>query len=213
MPIKVIVADDHPIIFEGVKAMLQKENNIEVCEFVAEIQDLPFHIKTYQPDLLLCDVNFHGRNALQEISFFKTLCPKMKILIFSSYDTDSVLREALAVGVNGFLLKNTTKEEFLHAVSVVMNEEFYLSPFIKKFTNYSEESKIIDVFQQKIKLSEREKEIIRYIVKGLENEAIAEQLFISLHTVRTHRKNIFHKLNIHSATELTKLVLTQHILD
>ncbi|MFZ4545586.1 MAG: LuxR C-terminal-related transcriptional regulator [Saprospiraceae bacterium] len=211
--VKIIVADDHPIIFEGIRAMVQDEQNIQICDFVEQLHLISDSLQKHQPDLLLLDINFNGKSSLSEIAAFRANHPNLKIMMFSSYDNDSVLRESMKLGVNGFLNKHISREGFVRAVKSVMEKGLYFSPLFKLNNPESTEDKIeIDFFDELRKLSDREKTIIRYIVRGFENVTIAENLFISLHTVRTHRRNIFNKLKIHSATELTKLVMSSRIL-
>lgn len=210
--IKIIVADDHPIIFEGIKSMVSDEANIKICDCVENLNLLDASIAYHLPDLLILDLNFAGKYSILKVPELKKICHTMKIIIFSSYDNDSVLREAVHYDVDGFVLKNTSKEEFVHAILTVMEGKTFFSKKIKRFKNYHQNTQITDFFDDTIKLSEREKEITRLVIDGLDSDSIAKQLHLSLHTVKTHRKNIFNKLHIHSVAELIKLVYSKNLL-
>jgi DNA-binding NarL/FixJ family response regulator len=158
-------------------------------------------------DILILDLNIRGENAIKYIERIKHTQPNLKIVIFSSYNKSSLVRGAFEQNVDGYLLKDTEKEELLNAFYSVLDGKVFIgSRVVIPKEGISTQSEFGDVFVKKAILSKREVEIMQLITKGLENQVIAEKLFISIHTVQSHRKSIFKKMNVHSVIELVKLI-------
>jgi DNA-binding NarL/FixJ family response regulator len=205
---KILVFDDHPIVIEGLKQLLVSEDSFEVTKGVASFEKL-YSSLNQEIDILLFDINIKGQNSLSQIKDIKALKKDLKILIFSSYNTPSIVKKAFKEPINGFILKNIRRTELLEALHTVAEGKTYIGKNIalpKAFNRAIEKpSEFNDNFIKLSKLTLREREITSLIVKGLNNQSIAEQLHISSHTVKVHRKNIFKKLEINSAGALIKL--------
>ena len=201
MPKKIIIIDDHPLIMEGVKLLLANNENFKIVETISSWEKAWITLKT-QFDILILDLNIRGENSIKHIERIKHLQPNLKIIIFSSF-----VRKAFEQKVDGYLLKDTEKEELLNAFHTVLDGNIFIGSRVaipKK--GIPKRNEFDDIFIKKATLSKREKEIMALIIEGLENQEIAEKLFISIHTVQSHRKNIFKKMNVHSVTELIKLI-------
>ena len=206
MPKKIIIIDDHPLIMEGVKLLLANNENFKIVETISSWEKAWITLKT-QFDILILDLNIRGENSIKHIERIKHLQPNLKIIIFSSYNKPSFVRKAFEQKVDGYLLKDTEKEELLNAFHTVLDGNIFIGSRVaipKK--GIPKRNEFDDIFIKKATLSKREKEIMALIIEGLENQEIAEKLFISIHTVQSHRKNIFKKMNVHSVTELIKLI-------
>jgi len=206
---KIIILDDHPLIMKGVKQLLEDNSRFEVSCMVTSFEalmsalDAPF-------DILMLDLNIKGKSSLEWVVEIKAKQPTLKVLVFSSYNTPSTVKKAFQQKIAGYILKDVDHGELLKALEAVIAEQSYSDP--RLLVNRQEpppkiHRDFVDDFIRKAALTKREEEIMFAIVEGLENQDIAERLFISPHTVQTHRKRLFKKLNVHSAAELVKFVL------
>jgi DNA-binding NarL/FixJ family response regulator len=202
MPLKIVIAEDHPIVIDGIKLLFHQSLDYEVVGEANTEKEIISVCQNLQPDFLVLDLNLGGKNSIDLIEEIKNRFPKLKILIFSSYQTSVLIKKALSLGVEGYLLKDATKNDWLEALSNISEGKIYLSKSIRHF--HQETAFDSDNFSQITTLSEQEKRVIRLIINGLEEKDIAENLFISKHTVHTHKKNILRKLNLHTNAELVK---------
>ncbi len=206
MKYRIIIIDDHPLIIEGVKQLFADSEVFEITEAVKDWKEL-WEALIIPFDILILDLNIKGENSIKYIKEIKKRQPNLKILVFSSYNKPSLVRKVFEQKVDGYLLKDTEKEELSNAFYTILGGKKFIGSRVAIPKNrIVRENEFDDVFIKKAILSKREKEIMQLIVDGLENQAIAEKLFISLHTVQTHRKHIFKKMDVHSVTELIKLV-------
>jgi DNA-binding NarL/FixJ family response regulator len=153
--------------------------------------------------VLILDLNFDGKSSLDLVPELRSRFTGMKILVFSAYHSTGLVKKALEAGVHGYLLKDASKTEWTEALSMLIQGKTYLSRHISGVAFKLDEFQNSD-FQQLSNLSEREKNIIQLIADGLMEDKIAETLFISKHTVHTHKKNIFRKLQLHTNADLVK---------
>jgi DNA-binding NarL/FixJ family response regulator len=206
MPKRIIIIDDHPLIIEGVKLLLANSEDFEVVKSVGSWDKL-WTALDENYDILILDLNIRGENSIKHIERIKHTQPNLKILVFSSYNKPSLVRKAFEQNVDGYLLKDTEKSELLNAFYTVLDGKIFIGSRVaipKK--GIPVRSEFDDVFVKKSTLSKRELEVMELIIKGFENQAIAAKLCVSIHTVQSHRKSLFKKMEVHSATELIKLI-------
>lgn len=203
-PVDILVVDDHKIVHEGIVSMLNDQDlvgNIDYCPSLASLKTT-LRVKHY--DLLILDINLAGENALDAIDEINFLVPNVKIIALTSYDNQRLVQQAKDLDIDGYLLKNTTKKLFISTIWEVLNGKKYFHS--SKSAPADEFSQSLDSFANKSTLSKREQELVGYLTSGLNESEIAEKLFISRHTVRTHKKNIFKKLNVHGVMGLIRLM-------
>jgi len=190
--IKILAVDDHPIVIGGLKLSLQDAKDIEFVGEAYSEAELYTKLQQCSPDIIILDLNIKGDNSLNYLDKIYKIKPRIKIIIFSSYNTSSLIQSALKNKVHGYVLKDTPKDELIQAIYKINAGEKYIPPSLKNFDSeiINSSNNLIDDFLKKNNLSQRELEVIRLIVKGLTSEDIATQLFISKHTVQSHRKNI-----------------------
>lgn len=214
--IRLVVADDHPVVLEGMRMLFGQLAGYEVVGEATTLKEVMSVCEAQQPDLLILDLNFGGKNGLDCLSELKTRFTALKILIFSSYNVPGMLRKALEQGVNGYLLKDATKAEWAEALSVVLSGRPYISKQALKYGGteiFSAEPAFShDMFGRIALLSEQEKKIISLIVRGFIESQIAEALFISKHTVHSHKKNILRKLELHTNADIVKFAYENHLI-
>jgi len=197
---RIIIADNQTLVREGIRSLLTGEPDFEIVGEVEKGSDLIASMKTLQPDIIIIDHQLPGYFSIEDIGAIYENDTHANVLVVSSSQTRSDILKALDYGVNNYILKLCGKEEFLSALyATARNEKFFCG-------------KVIDVILDKQfpkpdncdgrNLSPREVEIVKLITSGLTNQSIAEKLFISAHTVGTHRKNIMRKLELNKSSEL-----------
>lgn len=204
-PYKLLIADDHQVIINGLTEMLAKEEIIEICGTVLKVEDLNSMLHFKRPDLLLLDVNMQENNTLKNIPEILSLFPELKIIVFTSYDCPTFRRESARLGV-AFLTKESNKQQILKTISQVFNGEDK-STIADITYNNNNEFAVKDKFLIYEILSKREIEILTLVAQGHTSQQISEHLFISKHTVKWHRKNIIAKLNFKSVGEMVRFAL------
>ncbi len=202
--VKILIADDHQIVIDGLKLVLSSQENFEVAgEASNGVEVLDFLAKT-RVDIVVLDINMPEMDGIKCAKKVKELYPKTKVIILTMYAQKSFVEEIIKIGIDGCLLKNNTGKELSDAIARVHSGKSYYDQ-IQNFSK--DESKT-----KEYPLSDREIEIIRKLSDGLTSSQISEALFISLHTVKTHRKNILRKLDLHSSSELIQYALNNGII-
>jgi DNA-binding NarL/FixJ family response regulator len=205
-PMKILLVDDHQILMDGVKGLLEKEQLGEISQAGSAEQALEF-LKTDKPDLLITDFNMPGMDGLTLIHTVKRIGPEIKIIVLSMHDEVHLVKEILKSGINGYVLKKDTQRELLRAVREVQEGRVFLSNDINKLLIVNlqnpDEGKL---------LTDREREIVKLIAREYSNKQIAEELFISERTVETHRKNIFRKTGTNSLVGLIKFAYANNLI-
>ncbi|WP_298355437.1 response regulator transcription factor [Runella sp.] len=194
---RIVVADDHPVVLGGLRMMFENSAGYELIGEASSLKETLTVCETLRPDVLILDLNFDGKSSLDLVPELRSRFTALKILVFSAYYSTGLVKKALEAGVQGYLLKDASKTEWTEALSRLVQGKTYLSKHISGVAFKLDEFQNSD-FNQLTNLSEREKNIIQLIANGLMEDKIAETLFISKHTVHTHKKNIFKKLQLHT---------------
>lgn len=193
--IKIIVADDHHILLDGLSALLQKQKGIEIVGLFDNGSDVYEALSRLEVDVALLDINMPGINGRDLTLKIKKDFPKVAVIILSMYDDAGHILELIDAGASGYLLKNVTDKELLEAIKAVAEGKTYHSDEVtEKITSFvlHTQKKSEDVNEPK--LTKREVEILRLIAQEYSNAQIAKTLFISERTVEAHRKNMLRKV-------------------
>ncbi|MFT3935253.1 MAG: response regulator transcription factor [Chitinophagaceae bacterium] len=205
--IKVFIIDDHQVVTEGICALLQNESGIEWMGSCKKPSDLLLLLKKDQPDVLLMDINLPEINGLDLCEQVKKLYPAIHILALSTSDEASTINRMLHNGASGYLLKDANKKEILTAIQEVVKG--------RQFMNYSV-AEIIKADKVKANslplLTKREREILALIAEGLTNPEIATQLFVTVTTVDSHRKNMLTKFGAKNTAALIKIAIVNKLI-
>lgn len=202
-PKNVIICEDHQIVTDGLKSIINSFSDFRVTETVANYGQLQIALVENVPDILLLDLNLPDKNGIEilEEPFIKSLT--FKVIVLTMYNKKSIIKKVVNVGAHGFLLKNCSSEDLLVALQhVTSSTGFYYGQGVKKIKRQHEHSLENDGFYKRLQLTARELEIVRCLCDGKKVPDIAESMFISPLTVETHKKNIYKKLGVHSTAKL-----------
>lgn len=202
--INVLVVDDHPVVREGLSAMLVTQQDMLVVAEAGSGLEAESMAHDHRPDVILMDLNLPDMDGSEVIERIKEKWPEARVLVLTSYDTDDRVLRAVRAGAQGYLLKGTPKEELFHAVRTIYQGGSLLGPGVAAKL-LGQVYSLADPEQQAAsKLTEREMAILRLVANGLRNKEIASQLSISERTVKFHINVIFQKLDAGSRTEAVK---------
>lgn len=201
--IKIIIADDHTLFINGLQLLIKEEPGIEVIDIVHNGKELLDILDKKKPDIILLDINMPVINGLDSIKYIKQEYPDIKIIVLSTYSEDHLIEKARNLGANGYLLKNSNKDELLETIRLVNNNHTSF-PYKEPKTRNAFAAQ--DDFLKQFNLTKREAEIIQLLKAGMTNQQISDKLFLSIYTIETHRKNIMQKLNLNKPSSLMKFI-------
>jgi len=217
MNIRVVLADDHPVVRAGVKTFLEKEPDLQVVGEIAlgsEVETLTSH---WQPDVLVLDVNMPGLDPVAATRRLKEQVPTLRILVLTAYDDDAYVTGLLAAGAMGYLLKEEALETLVAAIRAVARGESWLSQRIDGRLARRAVARVegaeADEHIRSEPLTSREREVLHLLALGLSNDEIAGRLVISRRTVQNHVSNIYSKLGLASRAEAVLYAIRHGIAD
>lgn len=202
MPITIGIADDHLLVIQGIRAMLDK-SNFKIIFSANNGRELLENLESIQPDILLLDIQMPDQSGIELCREIRQRFPEVRVIALTNMDESHYVKQMIRNGARGYLLKNTDQTSMINAVEEVMMGNQYLDKQVQQ-------SLMDEVLlgkksaSQQATLTKRELEILGLIAKEYSNTEIAEKLFISLRTVETHRLNISHKLNAKNLVTLVK---------
>jgi two-component system response regulator NreC len=212
---KIMIADDHQIVREGLKQLLNDQEDMEVVGEAQDGRETLLKAKSLRPDVLLLDVTMPKLNGLEAIGLIKEAVPDVRIVVFSMHKKEAYARQALAAGALGYVLKASPSSEIPAAIRAVFSREYFLSHEIN--------AEIIDAYLETRKtsapvhrydlLSEREQQVFRLVVEGNSTKEIADILCVSPKTVEKHRSNFMKKLGVNDLVGMVKYAIKINIID
>lgn len=205
MPIRVLVADDHTLVREGLCALLAGDDSIKVVAEAQDGVDALNKCRDCKPDIAVLDIAMPKLNGLLAARRIRSDFPEVKVLVLSMYSEEEYVTEALRAGASGFIMKDAAASELISALKTVSRGERFLSPTVswKLVKKYVVDGRHVEV-KEKEKLSIREKEILQLIAEGYTSSEIASMLKLSVKTVQAHRSRLMEKLDIHTIAGLTR---------
>jgi NarL family two-component system response regulator LiaR len=212
--IKVIIADDHALFREGTLSIINHEKDMEVVGEASDGDETIKLVSKLQPQVVLMDIAMPRVNGIEATRLIKADFPATAVLILTAYDNDQYISALLEAGAAGYLLKNVSGADLVNAIRAVYAGEAILHPAIAKkvFSRLGSSGRETDTSKQLDELSEREMEILKLAAKGMSNQDIAAQLYLSRRTIQAHLANIFRKLDVGSRTEAVLLALKKNWL-
>jgi DNA-binding NarL/FixJ family response regulator len=211
--IKIIIADDHHLVREGLRSILEHDPDFQIIGEASNGREVVALTKKICPDIILMDVSMPQLNGLEATRQIQRDCPEIKILALSVSEDEEIIRQMLAAGAMGYLTKYANSKELSKAIHTVYNGEMALSPAITRLV-VEDYLRWADIEQNKPdKLTPREREVLQLIAEGHRNREIADILKISIKTVQAHRSNLMQKLDLHSQGELIKYAIQKKIIN
>jgi DNA-binding NarL/FixJ family response regulator len=213
MTVSIFLADDHQVVRQGVRSLLEAQPNFTVVGEGDDGLDTLAQVERLKPDVLLLDLMLPGLNGLEVARQVQQRSPKTRVLILSMHENEAYVLQALRNGAAGYVLKQSSAATLIQAVTEVSQGRRFLSPSLS--------DRVIEAYMQKAEptsfdlydtLTSREREVLQLAAEGHSNPEIAERLFISCRTVETHRANLLRKLDLHSQTDLIRYALRKGIL-
>ena len=206
-PIRVLLADDHPVVRRGIAACLRQRPGLEVVGEAADGQEALRKARELSPDIVLMDIDLPKLNGLAVTEMLRKELPKIKVLILSMHSNTEYVVRIIQSGARGFVLKEAPAEELVRAIEMVNAGEAYFSPDVARVA-LNKFVQGVGTSPETPVLTNREREVLMLIADGLSNKEIACQLDVGVRTVETHRERIMRKLDIHSVAGLTKYAIT-----
>jgi DNA-binding NarL/FixJ family response regulator len=206
--LRVFLADDHAVVREGLKALVNAQAGMLVIGEAADGQSALDAARELQPDVVVMDISMPGLSGAKATEQLKQACPRVKVLALTVHEDKSYLRQLLEAGASGYVLKRAAAEELVHAIRTVAAGGLYLDPSLA--------GKVVGSFIRKpgakealpgTGLSEREEEVIRLIAQGYSNKEIAARLALSVKTVETYKARSLEKLGLRGRTDLVRYAL------
>ncbi len=204
---RIVIVDDHPMMRDGLSMRISAQSDMEVCGEAATENEALEVVKQVSPDLVIIDIMLKSGNGIELVKRIKSLNPSIKMLVVSAYQESLYAERALRAGAMGYLNKQESNEKVIDAIRTVMKGERFASDELTQrlvaqaLGNRSEQQ---DPLEQ---LTDRELDVFRLIGAGVTTGAIAEKLFLSTHTIDTHRENIKRKLGAKNGAELSRLAI------
>jgi two-component system response regulator NreC len=213
MAVSVMLADDHQVVLEGLKAMLATEPDLQVIGEAHDGLEVGPLVEKLRPEVLVLDLMMPGLNGLEVTRQLRTRVPATKIVILSMHANEAYVVEALRNGASGYVLKQSPGRELVRAIREVMDGRRYLSPPLsdEQLSRYEQQSKASS-FDPYETLSAREREVLQLAAEGLTNAEIGKRLDIGKRTVETHRANLIRKLNLKTHAELVRYALKRGLI-
>lgn len=213
--IRLLVADDHKIFRQGIKKLLEEQNDLQVVGEAADGREAVKKAEELKPDIILMDVAMADLNGLQATRLIKKVLPDAKILMLTMHKNEEYVLQSFQAGASGYVLKEGAVEELVTAIHSVYGDKSFLSPTISKT--------VVDAYLRKMEtgkmetpfdlLTDREREVLQMIAEGYTNREVAKSLYISVKTVEAHRAHIMQKLDIHEVARLVKYAIQKGLVD
>ncbi len=207
--IRLIITDDHPVIRNGIKAILKEVNDIQIVEEVSDGEELIQKLESLEADIILMDINMPNMNGIEATKIVSQKYPHIKVITFSQYDEKRFVKQALKSGASGYMLKNTPAGEFITAIRMVYAGGMYLSPALPNVFGDKPKPRSNYLFPD---LTTREKEVLALICQEKNTQEIADELFISYNTVESHRANLLLKVGVKNTAGLVKWAVENEIV-
>ncbi len=210
---RILIADDHAILREGVRALLATADDIEVVGEAADGREAIDLAQKLEPDAILMDVAMPGLGGLEATLEIRRLVPRAKILVLSQYGEPEYVRRFLKAGVSGYVLKKAAGADLVSAIRAVMRGGLVLDPEVARTAvqenGTSETTDAPDAYEA---LTDREKQVLKLVAEGHTNKEIADLLGISVKTAMSHREHVMLKLQVHNRTELVRFALRHGVI-
>jgi len=210
---KVMIVDDHLVVREGLKQLLEVGGEIQVTAEASSGLECMRQLEKHSPDLIFMDVRMPGISGIETTRLIHQKYPRIKIIMLTIYDDDQYVTEAIQAGANGYVLKKVQRDELIQIIRLVMGDQAFLDPSVtaKVFDRLKGERNIPEG-DEKVSLTHRELQILKGMVAGHTDRKIGDYLHVSEHTVRSHVKSLYRKLRVSSKSQAVVKALQDKII-
>ena len=213
MNIKILIVDDHKLMREGLRILIEKQSGMKVVGDADNGRTAVKMVRELSPDIVIMDIAMPDLNGIEATHQIKSEFQNTRVVVLSMHADKRFVAKVLKMGASAYLLKDSAFEELVHAIHDVINNRIFLSPRITDIVIedyiHSSSNNEPSVFSE---LSNREREVLQLIAEGKTTKEISSSLYVSIKTIETHRKNIMDKLNINSIADLTKYAIREGII-
>jgi two-component system, NarL family, response regulator NreC len=208
MPIRIVLADDHVLVRQGLRSLLEREKFQVVAE-ASDGQEAVRLVETHHPDIAVIDISMPILNGIDTVRELGRSCPKTKTILLTQHEEDQYIREALEAGVKGYVLKSQAASDLVHAIQQVSRGQFYLSPGVSRA--------VVEAYRSKSDgagdpLTVRERQMLQLIAEGKSTKDAASLLGISVKTAESHRMRLMQKLDIHETASLVRYAVRRGLV-
>lgn len=214
---KIFIADDHQLFIDGLQLIFNNNPLYEISGYGHDGNSILDHINSDHVDIVITDINMPGMDGIAATEAIKQINPSIKVIVVSMVNDYASIHKMLQSGADGYVLKNAGADELLKAIEFALNGEVYInkevSDILLKGMRFNQSPEVKRIRAIKEDLTQREKEILLLVVKGYSNQQIADELHISIPTVKTHRSNILFKCDVKNTASLVRLVMENNLLN
>jgi two-component system response regulator NreC len=208
MSIRVVLADDHVVVRQGLKSLLERER-FQVIAEASDGQEAVRFSESLHPDIAVVDISMPTLNGIDAAREMSRSCPKTKTILLTQHEEDQYIREALEAGVRGYVLKSQAANDLVHAIQQVSRGQFYLSPGVSRA--------VVEAYRTKSQwaadpLTVRERQVLQLIAEGRSTKDVASLLGISVKTAESHRTRLMQKLDIHETASLVRYAVRRGLV-
>ncbi len=209
MPIRIVLADDHVLVRQSLRSLLEREQFQVVAE-ASDGQEVVRLSESLHPDIAVIDISMPILNGIEAVRELGRSCPKTKAILLTQHEEDQYIREALVAGVKGYVLKNQAASDLVHAIQQVSRGQFYLSPGVSRA--------VVEAYRTKTDspadpLTGRERQVLQLIAEGKSTKDAASLLGISVKTAESHRMRLMQKLDIHETASLVRYAVRRGLIE
>lgn len=203
--INLFLVEDHPLVSEGIKAIFEREKEINCTDYFDNGKDFLTKLNHIQPDVIVMDINLPDINGIDLCKMVKEKFPTIHVIALSINNEKGIIKKMIANGASGYILKDAAQYEIVDAIKAVIQRKTYFSISASQVLNKQDKVPIPT-------LTRREKEILIKIADGLTNQQIADLIFVDVSTVSSHRKNMLAKYDVQNTAQLIKLAITEKLI-
>lgn len=215
--IKILFADDHGIVRDGLRSLFKSDPEFIIVGEAADGAEALNLVAKHKPDVAILDISMPNLNGIEATALIKKNYPDTKVLILTIHEDEEYIQEMILAGADGYVVKNAEKKEIFEGVRAVAQSETFFSPSVSKvlLEGLIKRTRNKELFlpNNDNKLTKRETEILRLIAEGMTSKEISESLFLSVSTVNSHRMNMMKKLDIHDTASLVKYAIQRNLIE
>lgn len=213
--LRILLADNHPVVVKGLRSLLETQPGWQVCGEAGDGQEAVTKASQLKPDVVVIDVSMSRLNGLEAARRIQRSIPETEVLVLTVHESEEMVREALAAGVRGYLLKSDPSGELIDAIRTLIQHKPFLSNRISHKLKGGSSWPATNASRKNLPddpLTTREREVVQLLAEGKSTKDVAKALGISLKTAETHRANIMRKLDIHSISQLVRYAIRNNIV-